>query len=91
MKLFSSLLTITFVDKIPFAFIAGNFFWLSVCWFVFICYLLPSFICYWTLFLRVSILVMAETIAVAIQVIKALECLTSLASPPEVSGTSQVW
>lgn len=41
--------------------------------------------------LGVFILVMAETIAEAIQIIKALESLTSLASPPEVSGTSQVW
>lgn len=41
--------------------------------------------------LGVFILVVAETIAGAIQVIKALESLTSLASPPEVSGTSQVW
>lgn len=39
----------------------------------------------------VFILVMAEAIAGAFQVIKALECLTSLASPPEVSGTSHVW
>lgn len=58
-----------------------------MCWFVFlfICYLLLNLI------LSVFILVLAETIAGAVQVLKALESLPSLTSPPEVSGTSQVW